>query len=83
MAETATDDEVYYVLLETGAEERFVTEAQLRTLLASYLHAQADDVEAAVTHLLNTACELTLQPGHYCQWYVTRLDRPSSRRRDW
>lgn len=81
------DDESYYVVLETGAEERFFTESELKTHLAQLL-AQEQRLEGealvqAVEQLLATACELPLEAGRYCQWYATRIDHPSGRQRSW
>jgi predicted RNA-binding protein (virulence factor B family) len=80
-------DEEYYVLLETGNDERFVTESELREYLATLLtqeqNLHGQELQQTVTHTLNTACVLPLGPGRYCEWYATRLDRPSTRRKEW
>jgi len=81
------EEEQYYVLLETGKDEIFLTETELKNYLTQQLMQEQQLTESTSFHtveqLLATACELPLGPGRYCQWYATRIDRPSSRRRDW
>ncbi|WP_218081195.1 chlororespiratory reduction protein 7 [Anthocerotibacter panamensis] len=87
MTMTDMDDEQYYVVLETDKDEQFLPESQLRAFLGEVLCREQgvtpEALEQAVTELLDTACEIPLGPGRYCQWYATRIDRPSSRKRDW
>lgn len=74
-----------YVLLETNQEERFLTEDELRShlahLLTERLGVPPQEIPSQVQALLDTACDLPLGVGEYCQWYATRIDRPISRRR--
>jgi len=78
-------EEEYYVVLEPGQDERFLTPEELRSHLTLILTQERGQPPSAaeITQLIDTACELPLGPGRYCQWYVTRLDRPSGRKRSW
>ncbi|WP_287129962.1 chlororespiratory reduction protein 7 [Candidatus Cyanaurora vandensis] len=81
------DDDQYYVLLETDREEQLLTEDELKVYLAGVLAREQGltpvQAQAEVPHLLDTACEIPLEAGRFCQWYATRIDRPSIRKRSW
>ncbi|MEI6828555.1 MAG: chlororespiratory reduction protein 7 [Synechococcaceae cyanobacterium ELA445] len=77
----------HYVVLEPGAEERILTAeetlAWLGGLLASLPEPPfdlVDQVTAALQaqRLLDTACELELEPGQVVQWFAVRLEPPGS-----
>ena len=75
----------HYVVLEPGSAERILTAAETRAWLASHLadlnEPPADllgipgcDLQAE--RLLETACELELEPGRAIQWFAVRLEPP-------
>jgi hypothetical protein len=33
------------------------------------------ELEDQARHLMETACELDMEPGQYLQWYVVRLEK--------
>jgi hypothetical protein len=77
----------HYVVLEPGGAERILTAAETLTWLAGQLAAlpqpPADlgnlgDVHLQAERLLDTACELELEPGRAVQWFAVRLEPPGS-----
>ncbi len=80
-------EELAYVVLEPDQEERFLSVEELRAYLAQLLIQEQQltpqQARQEAQNLIDTACELPLDAGRYCQWYETRVDRPSTRRRDW
>jgi len=77
----------HYVVLEPGAEEAILSARDTRSWLARHLAtlpsppadlAPSGDVEAQVERLLDTACELELEPGLSIQWFAVRLERPDA-----
>lgn len=77
----------HYVVLEPGAEEAILSAQDTRAWLARHLAtlpsppadlAPLSDVEAQVERLLDTACELELEPGLSIQWFAVRLERPDA-----
>jgi hypothetical protein len=74
-----------YVVLEPNQPEQFLSSAELleklKTILAAHPYdlprdlQQFDQLDAQAAHLLETACELTLEPGQFLQWYVVRLEK--------
>lgn len=76
--------EEHYVVLETQQPETLLTRNELREKLRSLFQQQPDlipeDVrlltpENQVQSLLDTVCELKLDPGQYLQWYAIRLEK--------
>ncbi|AGY58908.1 chlororespiratory reduction protein 7 [Gloeobacter kilaueensis] len=72
-------EELYYVLLRTGADQQFVTEGELVALLSDVV-GRAEKLEGKalaerVRFLIDTACDYPLEPGQYFEWYVTRLEK--------
>jgi len=72
----------HYVILEPGKEERIAdrggTRAWLEEVLAIMVHRPADldrfpDAADGAAYLLDTACELEVEPGQRVQWYAVRL----------
>jgi hypothetical protein len=77
----------HYVVLEPGGEEVILSAAETRVWLTHHLRslpsppadlAYLDDGEARVERLLDTACELELEPGLVIQWFAVRLERPEA-----
>lgn len=74
-----------FVVLETNQPEQFLTAAELleklKAILASRQHDLPRDlqkfstVEEQAKYLLETSCELDMEPGQYLQWYVIRLEK--------
>jgi hypothetical protein len=75
----------HYVVLEPGGVEQILTAAETRTWLAGQLDglgavpadlAGLDSSQARAERLLETACELELEPGRAIQWFAVRLEPP-------
>jgi hypothetical protein len=75
----------HYVVLEPGRSEQLLSAAEtlewLETQLASLAVVPADlqplaDGTARAERLLETACELELEPGVAVQWFAIRLEPP-------
>ena len=77
----------HYVVLEPGRPQELLSaadtlawlEQQLQRLavLPADLQALADGASRA-SRLLDTACELELEPGVVVQWFAIRLEPPGS-----
>jgi hypothetical protein len=75
----------HYVVLEPQAGERTLTAEEtvgwLAELLAGLPEPPADLADfphdlARAERLLDTACELELEPGRTAQWFAVRLEPP-------
>jgi len=75
----------HYVVLDPTSGERILSAADTRAWLAAQLEAMAElpaDLAALPTaaaraeRLLETACELELEPGLAVQWFAVRLEPP-------
>jgi hypothetical protein len=75
----------HYVVLEPAAAERILSAAETRLWLIDQLgrldHPPADlaglgDAATQAERLLDTACELELEPGRTIQWFAVRLEPP-------
>jgi hypothetical protein len=75
----------HYVVLEPGRGEQLLSEAETLAWLESRLAALAEqpadlrdlaDGPARARRLLETACELELEPGMSVQWFAIRLEPP-------
>lgn len=73
--------DVYVLLDPRQPEEEYLDEAtllqRLQTLLTQFptpLHTLPDQAR----HLLETSCELEIEPGCSVQWYAVRLEKPDS-----
>lgn len=74
-----------YVLLEPNQPEQFLTPGELLERLKVVLATRQDDLprdlqkfsdlEAQAKYLMETSCELDVEPGQYLQWYVVRLEK--------
>ena len=76
--------EEHYVVLETDQPETLLTRNELRDKLRLLFQKEPDlipeDVrlltpDNQVQSLLDTVCELKLDPGQYLQWYAIRLEK--------
>lgn len=79
-------EEDNFVVLETNQPEQFLTASQLQQKLMGVIKElkfedlprelqQFDSTEARVKYLIDTTCELNLNPGEYLQWYAVRLEK--------
>ncbi|MEX1316593.1 MAG: chlororespiratory reduction protein 7 [Synechococcaceae cyanobacterium] len=75
----------HYVVLEPAAGERILTAAEtlgwLEEQLAALAEVPADlrDLQsrtAQAERLLDTACQLEIEPGRSVQWFAVRLEPP-------
>ncbi|MCU0569684.1 MAG: chlororespiratory reduction protein 7 [Oculatellaceae cyanobacterium Prado106] len=74
-----------YVLLEPDQPEQLLTPEELLAKLKAILSTRQDDLPRDVQrfteldeqakYLMETACELDMEPGRYLQWYVVRLEK--------
>ncbi|MBW4515068.1 MAG: chlororespiratory reduction protein 7 [Timaviella obliquedivisa GSE-PSE-MK23-08B] len=74
-----------YVLLEPNQPEQFLSPAELLERLKAVLATRQDDLprdlqkfsdlEVQAKYLMETSCELDVEPGQYLQWYVVRLEK--------
>lgn len=74
-----------FVVLETNQPEQILTPEELLEKLKAILATRQDDlprdlhkfaeVEAQAKYLMDTSCELDMEPGEYLQWYVVRLEK--------
>ncbi len=74
-----------YVILEPGKKEHFLNPTETLTWLESWLKKMdtlPEDLQSKTSlrdgaeHLLNTACELEIEPGFNLQWFAVRLEPP-------
>lgn len=74
-----------FVVLEPNQQEQFLTADELLEKLKVVL-AQGQQqlpqelqnlssVEEQANYLVDTSCELILEPGQYLQWYAVRLEK--------
>ncbi len=75
----------HYVVLEPGKEEKILSIGQTLQWLQNWLgkmdHIPTDlsnhpSHTSAAKRLIDTACELEIQPGFNIQWFAVRLDHP-------
>ncbi len=75
----------HYVVLDPTCGERILSAADTHTWLAAQLAGMAEvpadlaglpTAEARAGRLLETACELELEPGVAIQWFAVRLEPP-------
>ncbi len=78
----------HYVVLEPGRPQEMLTAADtlqwLERQLSRLVETPADlidlpDATARARRLLETACELELEPGVVVQWFAIRLEPPGER----
>jgi hypothetical protein len=84
-----TDPRLYdtetYVVLEPGQPEQFLSSDELLEKLQRILVGRAGNLpydlqqlsstQEQAQYLLENACELTLEPGQFLQWYAVRLEK--------
>jgi Protein CHLORORESPIRATORY REDUCTION 7 len=85
MADSIMFSEDAYVLLEPNQPEQFLTPEELLDRLKGVLANRQDDlprdlqkfsaIEEQAKYLMETSCELDVEPGQYLQWYVVRLEK--------
>jgi hypothetical protein len=77
----------HYVVLEPASGERILSAAEtlqwLEQQLATMAAPPADledlpEPRLQAERLLETACQLELEPGRSVQWFAVRLDPPGS-----
>ena len=77
----------HYVVLEPGCPEQLLTADETLLWLEQQLQrlpalppdlAGLNDAASRARRLLETACELELEPGVVVQWFAIRLEPPSS-----
>ncbi|WP_421655234.1 chlororespiratory reduction protein 7 [Leptothermofonsia sp. ETS-13] len=74
-----------YVLLEPGQAERFFSTSEMLERLQKVLAELQDElprdlqkfssVQEQAKYLLETSCELEVEPGQFLQWYAVRLEK--------
>jgi replication initiation and membrane attachment protein DnaB len=75
-----------FVVLEPNQPEQFLTAPELLEKLKEILQKievqdlpldlqKFDTPQAQAQYLLDTSCELELEPGQYFQWYAVRLEK--------
>lgn len=74
-----------FVVLEPNQPEQFLSAAELleklKAILAQRQHDLPRDLqkfsnaEEQASYLMETSCELDVEPGQYLQWYVVRLEK--------
>ena len=77
-----------YVVLEPGKHERFLSAEETLTWLCKWLEKMDElpedlrtksSIQEAAQHLLDTACDLEIQPGSTLQWFAVRLNSPAEK----
>ncbi len=74
-----------FVVLETNQPEQFLTATELLEKLKTILATRQDDLprdlqkftdlEMQAQYLIDSSCELDIEPGQYLQWYAVRLEK--------
>ncbi|MBD1831331.1 MULTISPECIES: chlororespiratory reduction protein 7 [Cyanophyceae] len=74
-----------FVVLEPNQPEQFLSAAELLEKLKAILVTRQDNlprdlqkfplVQAQAQYLMDTSCELDMEPGQFLQWYVVRLEK--------
>ncbi len=75
----------HYVILEPGKQEKICTTEETRQWLEKWLLRletlpedlqQQPNTKSAVQRLLDTACDLEIEPGFSLRWFAVRLNPP-------
>ena len=75
-----------YVVMEPGKPEQFLNSEETKEWLINWLKGLNElpedlqgqpSITAAATRLLDTACDLEIQPGFTVQWFAVRLEPPA------
>ncbi len=73
----------HFVVMEPGCKEQFLNAEETLTWLREWLDKfdqlpsdlqKQNSTKAAAQHLMDTACELEIEPGFSLQWFAVRLD---------
>ena len=73
-----------YVVMEPCKNEEFLTSEETLVWLANWLNQMKElpqdlknqpSLESAAQRLLDTACNLEIEPGFTLQWFAIRLDK--------
>lgn len=74
-----------FVVLEPGQSEEFLTAAELLEKLTRVLSQHQENlprdlqkftsIDRQAQYLMETSCELNLEPGQFLQWYAVRLEK--------
>ena len=84
MSSSRIHDCQHYVVMEPLQNEKFLTAEETLQWLEKWLnqmHELPQDLrnqsskESAAKRLLDTACNLEIEPGFTLQWFAVRLDR--------
>ena len=74
-----------YVVMEPGKSEQFLNAEETKAWLESWLEKldqlpqdlrNQPSISAAAQRLIDTACDLEIQPGFTLQWFAVRLEPP-------
>tara|TARA_Y100001968_G_C19084868_1_gene584796 strand:- start:9 stop:278 length:270 start_codon:yes stop_codon:yes gene_type:complete len=77
-----------YVVLEPGKNEKFLSAEETLTWLIDWLKKldelpqdlkEKSSPKEAAQHLLDTACDLEIEPGCTLQWFAVRLKSPTQK----
>jgi len=74
-----------FVVLEPNQPEQFLTATELLEKLKEVLSQRQQNlppelqkfnsIEAQAKYLIDTSCDLDLEPGQFLQWYAVRLEK--------
>lgn len=74
-----------FVVLEPNQPEQFLTAAELLEKLKGILSQRQQNlppelqkfnsIETQAKYLIDTSCDLDLEPGQFLQWYAVRLEK--------
>ena len=74
-----------FVVLEPNQPEQFLTAAELLEKLKGILSQRQQNlppelqkfnsIETQANYLIDTSCDLDLEPGQFLQWYAVRLEK--------
>jgi Protein CHLORORESPIRATORY REDUCTION 7 len=85
MADPLMYQEDNFVVLEPNQPEQFLTAAELLEKLTDVLSQRQQNlppelqkfnsIGAQAKYLIDTSCDLDLEPGQFLQWYAVRLEK--------
>ena len=85
MTDSLMYQEDHFVVLEPNRLEQFLTAAELLEKLKDVLSQRQQNlppelqkfnsIDAQAKHLIDTSCDLDLEPGQFLQWYAVRLEK--------
>jgi hypothetical protein len=85
MADPLMYQEDNFVVLEPNQPEQFLTAAELLEKLKDVLSQRQQNlpqelqkfpsIDAQAKYLIDTSCELDLEPGQFLHWYAVRLEK--------